>query len=149
MEAAISLLFTAQMLLTTVLGNPSLPQDFKDNANAVAHHAIAFAQAELNKPREPLILASLPEDLELRVKRTETFSASGGAPYGSYGFEVKVVDSQGRTVQRTVTLQAADNLYGPSVTSSGYFLYVPTQPGIKTLRFSTGTITSEYTLSVQ
>lgn len=50
MQIALTLLISAQTLLAMVMGNPALPQDFKDNAIVISTNAIKVAQEELQKP---------------------------------------------------------------------------------------------------
>lgn len=57
MQIALNLLISAQTLLAMVMGNPNLPQSFRDNAIAIANNAIVVAQEELQKP---VVVTTIP-----------------------------------------------------------------------------------------
>lgn len=60
MQLALTLLISAQTLLAMVMGNPALPQEFKDNAIQIANNAIVVAQEELQKPIEVVVQQTTP-----------------------------------------------------------------------------------------
>lgn len=67
MQIALTLLISAQTLLAMVLGNPALPQEFKDNAISIANNAIVVAQEELAKP---VVVATTPTPEQTQVITT-------------------------------------------------------------------------------
>ena len=59
LASAVVLLQTALSLLTLVNSNPSLPQSMRDNAIAVAQHAISEAHAALALKATPAVQAAV------------------------------------------------------------------------------------------
>lgn len=136
MQIALTLLISAQTLLAMVLGNPALPQEFKDNAINIANNAIVVAQDELKKPVEqPVQIVTQPitqptqtttqslpiqsfgsiitqmDKSEIIVKLAQTLPSNQDTPFGTYIVHVRVNDSQGKTHKGdVVNLSISDNL---------------------------------------
>lgn len=187
MQIAITLLMSAMQLLALVNGNPSLPQSFRDNAVIIANKAIAVAQDEIanaNKTAEqPVILpvvqpvAPLPfnqptygsiqpmedkSEIVVTLVSTSKPDAINSMPFGEYGYNVAVLNSEGKNIEMAeITFVGEDNVYpqktrkADSISATGMkdwtgtFSYAPTSKGMKTLTFTSGTLTKTLTLDVQ